>query len=122
MSIPNPHNYTAPAACFSIDFDVRKACLAACTVDTCSLGLSYWNYVPSLAANGLFTALFGLSLVAFVIQGFASRRFVGFSIAMICGSILEILGYIGRVTAHNKPFNEVCKIPTIYASQYQVLR
>ncbi|KIW00569.1 uncharacterized protein PV09_07923 [Verruconis gallopava] len=106
MSLPNPHNYTAPPECFSLNFDIRKACRLACTLETCSLGLSYWAYIPSLAANGLFTALFAFSLLLFVVQAFTSRRFVGFSIAMICGSILEVIGYIGRIMSHSNPFSE----------------
>lgn len=103
--------YQAPAACFSTDFNIRKACRLACTLDTCGLKLSYWAYVPSLPPNALFTALFTLSLLLFVGQAVYSKRFLGFTIAMVCGSILEIIGYIGRVMAHNDPFSEVGLLP-----------
>ncbi|KAF2453975.1 RTA1 like protein-domain-containing protein [Lineolata rhizophorae] len=79
---------------------------AQCTLDTCPLSDSYWGYLPSLAANGLFIGLFGLSLLLYVGQAVAAKRFLGFSIAMICGDILEVLGYIGRIMAHDEPFKE----------------
>jgi len=97
---------TAPAGCYSRDFQTRRDCRDACTLETCPLKLSYWAYIPSLAANSTFTALFSISLALYLIQAVYSRRFVGFSVAMICGSILEVLGYIGRVMAHNNPFSE----------------
>jgi hypothetical protein len=69
--------------------------------------MSYWDYLPSYAANGLYLALFSISMLAFVAQAVVSgRKFLGFSIAMICGSILEVLGYAARVWAHREPFNE----------------
>ncbi|KAF1816639.1 putative sphingoid long-chain base transporter RSB1 [Eremomyces bilateralis CBS 781.70] len=84
----------------------RRDCRELCTLETCPLGYSYWGYLPSLAANSLFTALFALTVVAFVVQSVVYRSFHGFTIAMICGSLLEMIGYIGRVMAHSKPFAE----------------
>jgi hypothetical protein len=77
-----------------------------CTLATCPLDDSFWAYRPSLAANSFFLALFSLSTVLFIGQAF-NKRFVGFSIAMISGCILEILGYIGRVMSYHNPFVEV---------------
>ena len=79
---------------------------AHCTKETCPLSLSYWAYLPSLAANGTFLALFSLSCIAFIVQSILSRRFLGFSIAMVSGSILEILGYVGRIMSYSNPFSE----------------
>lgn len=61
--------------------------------------LSFWGYLPSLGANGAFEALFAISLMLFIGQSFLSRRFIGFSIAMISGCILECIGYGGRIWA-----------------------
>src|ERR1700753_759664 len=96
--------------CYSHNFARRQACLKACTVDTCPLDLSYWAYRPSLAANSLFVALFSISLLCFLGQAIMSRRFLGFSIAMICGGVLEVLGYAGRLWANTNPFEEVSYI------------
>ena len=97
----------APPDCFSDDFAKRKACRLACTLATCSLKLSYWAYLPSLPANGLFTALFSISLILYLVQAVWSRRFIGFSVAMLCGSILEVLGYVGRLLSYHNPFQQV---------------
>lgn len=77
-----------------------------CTLDTCPLDLSYWAYLPSLAANSTFLAIFAVSLVLFLFQGILSRRFLGFTIAMVSGNILEVLGYAGRVMSYYNPFKE----------------
>jgi len=93
--------------CFSKDYATRQNCLAQCTLETCPLSASFWGYLPSLAANGIFLALFSISFIAFVIQAFLSKKWVGFTIAMLSGGFLEILGYAGRIWAHSAPFNEV---------------
>jgi hypothetical protein len=71
------------------------------------MNLSYWAYLPSLAANGIFTALFSLSLALYVVQAVYSRRFLAFSIAMLCGSVLEVIGYVGRLMSYHNPFSQV---------------
>lgn len=85
----------------------RKNFRDSCTLDTCPLELSYWGYRPSLPANLLFLVLFGLSTLIFVGQGVLSRRFWGFSIAMISGCALEAIGYVGRTLSYYNPFAEV---------------
>jgi len=87
-------------------YNQRKHCREQCTLDTCPLDLSYWDYRPSLAANSLFLAIFGLSLLLFIIQGAWSRKFLGFTIAMVSGCILEVLGYAGRIWSYYDPFEE----------------
>jgi hypothetical protein len=90
------------------DYQDKKNFRDQCTLDTCPLSLSYWGYRPSLAANAFFLALFALSTLLFIGQAVFSRRFVGFSIAMICGCALEVVGYVGRVQSYFNPFGEVC--------------
>jgi hypothetical protein len=109
---------TAPAACYSNDFNTRKNCRQACTLETCPMSLSYWAYLPSLAANGTFTALFSLSLALYVVQAVYSRRFIGFSVAMLCGSVLEVIGYVGRLMSYRDPFSEVRRFNIANAESY----
>ena len=78
-----------------------------CDLDTCPLSSSYYAYRPSLGANATFLALFAFSLLCFTIQGLLSRRFIGFTIAMVCGCALEVIGYVGRVLSYENPFDEV---------------
>lgn len=89
-------------------YEARKNCREQCTLDTCPLELSYWAYRPSLIANSIFLALFALSLITFLVQAVLSKRFLGFTIAMLSGCILEVLGYAGRIMSYYNPFQEVC--------------
>lgn len=80
---------------------------AKCTVDICPISSSYWDYLPSLPANGIFIALFALSLACYLVQALLWRKFRGFTIAMVGGCILEVLGYAGRIMAYHSPWNQV---------------
>jgi hypothetical protein len=112
----------APADCYSHNIAVRQACYAHCTIDTCPISTSYWGYVPSLPANAIFIALFSISTILYVGQAILARRFLGFSIAMISGGILEILGYGGRLWAHYKLWEEVSQLdPKHMDCIYQML-
>lgn len=84
----------------------------SCNWDTCPLDASYWGYRPSLGANLAFLILFGISTLAFIGQGFLNRAWLGFTIAMVCGCLLEVIGYIGRVLAHSDGFSEVWQRPS----------
>lgn len=97
--------------CLQGDYSRRRYCRDQCTLDTCPLSLSFWAYRPSLAANSTFLALFALSLGVFICQGVLSRRFLGFTIAMVSGCILEVLGYVGRIMSYYNPFHEARKRP-----------
>lgn len=81
---------------------------AACTLKTCPIKESYYAYRPSLPTNAVFLALFSFSLCSFILQAALSRRFIGFTIAMVSGCLLEVLGYIGRIMSWYNPFNQVC--------------
>ena len=78
-----------------------------CTLDTCPLSDSYFAYRPSLAANALFLALFAFSLICFILQVLLSRRFIGFTIALVSGCVLEVVGYAGRLMSWKNPFDQV---------------
>jgi hypothetical protein len=75
-----------------------------CTIETCD---SYWAYYPSLAANSFFIAIFGLSTVLYLAQGILSKKWLGFTIAMVSGGVLEIIGYAGRIMANSDVYSEV---------------
>ena len=78
-----------------------------CTLDTCPLSDSYFAYRPSLAANSLFLALFAFSLICFTLQVLLSKRFIGFTIALVSGCVLEVVGYAGRLMSWKNPFDQV---------------
>lgn len=78
-----------------------------CTVETCPIESSNWDYLPSLVANAIFIALFSLSLACYLGQGLMSRSFKAFTIVMVAGCILEVLGYAGRIMAYHNPWSQV---------------
>lgn len=69
----------------------------------CLVAWGYVNYLPSLAANVVFVVLFAIALVAQALLCFRHRTW-GFSIAMLIGTTLEIIGYGGRIGMHYNVF------------------
>lgn len=86
----------------SVD-DLRKLC----TWETCPVEFGFWGYRPSLIANVAFLFLFAVSTLLYIGEGFWNKAWPGFTIAMICGCLLEVIGYIGRVMAWSDGFTEV---------------
>ncbi|EEQ30402.1 hypothetical protein McanMca71_002295 [Microsporum canis] len=78
-----------------------------CTFDICDISISWYKYRPSLPANAAFAALFFISAVIFLIQGVVTRRFIGFTIAMVLGTIGETIGYVGRILMWNNPWKQI---------------
>ena len=77
-----------------------------CTLATCSIHDSYYDYLPSLGGNATFLVLFSLSLAGFILTFILTRRAIAFTFAFVCGIALEVLGYVGRIISHHDPFNE----------------
>lgn len=76
-----------------------------CTLDTCPLSLANVDYVPSLAGNALYVALFSLVLASQLGLGVYYRTWT-YLIAMGGGLLGEIIGYVGRVQMHYNPFTQ----------------
>ena len=74
-----------------------------CTLDTCPIEASIFDYRPSLAANAAFIALFGISMVVQIAEGVRWKT-KAFTSCMVCGCITEMIGYGGRVIMYNDPF------------------
>jgi hypothetical protein len=100
-----PNNFTSPNGY------VGFGALSNCTLSLCDIKYSVFEYRPSLTANSLFTALFILSGVVHLFQGFhawKSRRYSTqwfYCWAMVLGCVTEIVGYIGRILLHSDPFS-----------------
>jgi hypothetical protein len=78
---------------------------ANCTTpsDVCPINSSYYFYRMSLPANAVFLALFFISLFGFILTYAITRRATAFTVAMVCGVALEVIGYIGRILSwHNQ--------------------
>jgi hypothetical protein len=79
-----------------------------CTFETCGLGGSFFVYRPTKSANLAFVLLFGFSGIVFLLQGIArKKRWVGFTVVMVTGCILEVVGYTGRILAYDHVYREV---------------
>jgi len=74
-----------------------------CTLDTCPITEAYVYYVPSLAGNAFYLALFAIFLVLQLGLGIRYKTW-GFLAGLFGGLVLEIIGYLGRVQLHNNPF------------------
>jgi hypothetical protein len=77
---------------------------ANCTLDLCPVEWSVYKYRPSIPANAVFIALFGISILVHVILGIRWRQW-NFMTLMILGGIVEIGGYAGRLVLYNNPFS-----------------
>lgn len=62
------------------------------------------QYLPSLAGNTIYAAAFGLLLIAQLGLGIRYKTW-GFMAGMVCGLLIEIVGYVGRIMLHNNPFD-----------------
>ncbi|PVH95452.1 sphingoid long-chain base transporter RSB1 [Periconia macrospinosa] len=76
-----------------------------CTIDTCPVEWSLYGYYPSLPANALFVALFAISMLLHIYQGIRWRSW-SFMACMVIGTFGELVGYGGRITLHNNPFDQ----------------
>ena len=75
-----------------------------CTVKTCPLSCAQVEYLPTLAGNIVYAVGFGLLLIAQLALGIRYKTW-GFMVGMMCGLIIEVVGYAGRVMLHENPFD-----------------
>ena len=75
-----------------------------CTVQICPLTYAQLNYVPTFAGNLAYLIIFAVLLAAQLLLGVRYRTW-GFLVGMVCGLLLEIIGYAGRVLLHDDVFN-----------------
>lgn len=78
--------------------------LANCTLALCSPKFSVYEYRPSITANSIFLALFGLALVIHLALGIKWRSWF-YAIAIVWGCVAEVLGYGGRIMLWQDPFS-----------------
>jgi len=75
-----------------------------CTLETCCLAQSNFQYLPSYGGNLFFAIFFGALLVPQFALGVFYRT-TGFAIGNVLGLVLEVIGYASRVWLHDSPFN-----------------
>ncbi|KAL9622429.1 MAG: hypothetical protein Q9160_003274 [Pyrenula sp. 1 TL-2023] len=77
---------------------------ANCTVTLCPISRSIYQYRPSLPANSIFIALFGITLIVHILQGLRYKT-TWFLSCMVFGCIMEVIGYGGRIMLYINPFS-----------------
>jgi hypothetical protein len=80
------------------------AVLDNCTKYTCPLTCSETDFLPTLAGNGLYAGIFGILLIAQIYLGVRHKTW-GFLTGMVCGLLLEIVSYAGRIMMNDDPFS-----------------
>jgi hypothetical protein len=76
-----------------------------CTYATCPVSIfGQLRYIPSLAGNAFYLAIFAVALLAQIGLGIRYRTW-GYLVAMIGGTGLEIVGYTARIELHIDDFN-----------------
>ncbi|KAN0117846.1 RTA1 like protein [Hyaloscypha variabilis] len=63
-------------------------------------GYYLWKYVPSVAAAGIFAALFAIAMFAHFWRVYTTKS--KFCLAFAIGCFFEFVGYCARASAHNK--------------------
>ena len=74
--------------------------------DICTVKDSTYGYYPSLPANALFLAIFLSCALLQIYQGIRYKSWT-FSIAVACGCVTEVIGYIGRIIMHGNPYSNL---------------
>lgn len=75
-----------------------------CTVETCDPAQSWYGYQPNLGINVFFVAAYGTAAAYCFIIAVWKRRWLTYTIAILVGSLLELVGYVARILGHNDPW------------------
>ncbi|KAI1128988.1 RTA1-domain-containing protein [Nemania abortiva] len=75
-----------------------------CTLDTCSLSDSYYGYRPNLGIDIFFAIVYVAIIFHCLFVAIKKRKWLGYTIAVLIGAILELVGFIARVYGYAQPF------------------
>lgn len=75
-----------------------------CTPQTCCLDQGELRYIPTLAGNAVYAAVFGILVIPNLWLGYRSKTW-SFMTWLLLGLIGEIVGYIGRIELYNNIFD-----------------
>lgn len=70
----------------------------------CPIAATTYGYRPNLGGNIFFAVIFGICAIYNLIIGIKSRQLM-FTIALAGGSLMEMIGYIGRLLMHQNPWD-----------------
>lgn len=75
-----------------------------CTLETCCRAQGYVHYAPALGPTVAYLAIFAAFGILQLGLGVWGRTY-GFAIGMVCGLLLEVIGYAGRLVIRGNPFD-----------------
>lgn len=76
-----------------------------CTWQTCPVSRSIFRYQPILAFAVVPLVFFSMLTLGHAFMGIKHRAW-SFMMAMVVGCLLEAIGYMGRLLAHDDPFDD----------------
>lgn len=75
-----------------------------CTLAICPVEYSIYGYRPSLAASVALIVFYAIAALIHLYLGLRWKRWA-FTSCMLVGSVVAILGYVGRIIMWHNPFN-----------------
>lgn len=75
-----------------------------CTLAICPIEYSIYGYRPSLAASIALIVFYAIAALIHLYLGLHWKRWA-FTSCMLAGSVMAILGYVGRIIMWHNPFN-----------------
>ncbi|KAI0975223.1 RTA1-domain-containing protein [Xylaria arbuscula] len=75
-----------------------------CTVETCDPVQSWYGYQPNLGINVFFVVAYAIAASYCFIIAVWKRSWLTYTIAILVGSLLELVGYVARIVGHNDPW------------------
>ncbi len=75
-----------------------------CTLDTCSVSESFYGYRPNLGIDVFFTIVYIAVIGHCLFVVIHKRKWLGYTISVLLGALLEFVGFVLRVYGYAQPF------------------
>ncbi|KAI1738632.1 RTA1-domain-containing protein [Xylaria scruposa] len=75
-----------------------------CTLDTCPLSKSYYGYRPNLGIDIFFSIVYIAIIAHCLFVAIFKRKWLSYTICVLLGAILELVGFLSRVYGYAHPF------------------
>ncbi|KAI1109113.1 RTA1-domain-containing protein [Nemania sp. NC0429] len=75
-----------------------------CTLDTCSISQSYYGYQPNLGIDIFFIIVYVAILAQCLFIAIKRRAWLSYTICILIGATLELIGFVFRTYGHARPF------------------
>ncbi|KAI8953071.1 RTA1-domain-containing protein [Xylaria longipes] len=75
-----------------------------CTLDTCSISQSFYGYRPNLGIDIFFSIVYVAVVAHCLFVIIFKRKWMSYSICVLLGALLELIGFLSRVYGYVHPF------------------